>query len=255
VLEDGRRWGEAAHDFQWRDAQAILAPWGLLYHWCGRPRGGSKTTDVAAIGPAAMLTQAPCGRRMYALAADRDQGRLLLDAIAGFAARTPLLRDALKISSYRVAMPARDVVLEILAADAAGSWGLRPYLVIVDEICQWAETRRSRDLFEAVRTATIKTRGRLVIISTAGDPTHFAHEIREHARLDPLCLRAVAMATTSPAAPRHSAPPASRFAWGRRDRGDPYVLVRRASRPDGDSHDLRRRSEQRPPASRARRGG
>jgi phage terminase large subunit-like protein len=186
VLDDGRRWGEAAEPWQWDDVAAILAQAGCPYHYMTRPRGGSKTTDVAAISLAAMLTQAPPGARLFALAADRDQGRLLLEAIRGFVSRTPFLEGAIEISAYRVAAPDRDVVLEILAADAAGSWGLLPYFVVVDELAQWAETPRSLELFEAIRTATVKIGARLVIITTAGDPAHFANGVREHARADPL---------------------------------------------------------------------
>lgn len=54
---------------------------------------------------------------------------------------------------------------------APGAWGLRPYFVIVDEIVQWAETPRSLQLFKAVQTAAGKVNGRMVVLTTAGDPT------------------------------------------------------------------------------------
>src|SRR5438552_2882493 len=91
VLEDGRRWGEAAQAWQWNDAAAILdtGEQSPPYFYLTRPRGGSKTSDLAGMTIAVMLTQAPLGARLYALAADRDQGRLLIDSIHGFAQRTP----------------------------------------------------------------------------------------------------------------------------------------------------------------------
>ena len=46
---------------------------------------------------AAMLTQLPPGAAMYAAAADRDQGRLLADAMRGYAQRTPELAGALDV--------------------------------------------------------------------------------------------------------------------------------------------------------------
>jgi phage terminase large subunit-like protein len=186
VLEDGRRWGQAADTFQWKDAAAILDLAGVPYRYLTRPRGGSKTTDLAAIAVAVMFTQAPPGSRLYALAADADQGGLLLDSIRGFAARTPILAGALQITADRVTVPSRNVLLKVLPADAPGAWGLRPYFTIVDELAQWPETRRSLKLWEAVNTASLKQGGRLTVMTTAGDPTHFAYSVLEHAREDPL---------------------------------------------------------------------
>ncbi len=65
------------------------------------------------------------GARLYTLAADRDQG-LILSAMRGFVVRTPILEGALVFSGHRVSVPGRDIVLEVLAADAASSWGLIP---------------------------------------------------------------------------------------------------------------------------------
>ena len=51
---------------------------------------------------AVMLAQLPPGSRLYGIAADLDQGRLLVDTIDGLARRTPELRGALEINNYRV---------------------------------------------------------------------------------------------------------------------------------------------------------
>src|SRR5919106_2751583 len=85
VLEDGRRWGEAAYPWQWEDARAILDPDSPTpYHFLTRPRGASKTGDLAGICIAALLEQLDSADRSFAVAADRDQGRLLVDAVAGY---------------------------------------------------------------------------------------------------------------------------------------------------------------------------
>jgi hypothetical protein len=104
VREDGTRWGETAQAWQWDDAAAILDLHKPPNHFMTRPRGGSKTTDVGGISLAVIITQAPRGSRCYALAADRDQGRLLLDAIRGFATRTPSLQTGLEFTTNRVAI-------------------------------------------------------------------------------------------------------------------------------------------------------
>jgi phage terminase large subunit-like protein len=187
VMEDGRCWGEAARPFQWRDAVEMLDPASRTpYHYVTRPRAGAKTSDGAAALTAAMVTQAPPGARLYALAADRDQGALFLDSIRGYADRTSSLHGLLEISAYRVSVPGTGVRLEILSADAASSWGLRPYFLILDELAQWPETPSVKKLFEAVRSAAGKVNGRMAILTTAGDPTHFAYRLRDHAVQDPL---------------------------------------------------------------------
>ena len=190
VLPDGRRWGEAAHPFQWTDARAVLEPSSPTpYHFLTRARGAAKTGDLAAIAVAAMLEQASPGARLYAVAADQDQARLLLDSIRGYTARTPLLRDAdaLAIGAYRVAVPGADVVLEVLAADAPGAWGLRPWLVIVDELAIWPSTPTARQLWEAVTSAVAKLPdARMAVLTSAGDPAHWSARVLEHAKADPL---------------------------------------------------------------------
>jgi len=186
VLDTGRRWGQTARRWQWQDAAAILDEAGPRYHYLTRPRGASKTTDLAALLLTSMLVQMDEGARLYVLAADRDQGRLLLNAMRGFVLRTPHLRGTVEFSAYRVIEPGRDVVLEVLAADAASSWGLIPDFVVLDELAQWPETRRAEELYESIRTSLVKRRARFVVITTAGQPAHFAHAAREHARSDEL---------------------------------------------------------------------
>ena len=81
--------------------------------------------------------------------------------------------------------------LEILAADAPGAWGLRPAFLIVDEICQWADTPSAAKLWEAVTSAAAKTPGcRLAVLTTAGDPAHWSRKMLDHALADPLLARA-----------------------------------------------------------------
>jgi hypothetical protein len=82
VLEDGRRWGEAATPQQLADAMAVVNPGhGPLNHFLTRARGYSKTSDLAGMTIAVMMAQLPPGARCYGVASDRDQGRLLAPII------------------------------------------------------------------------------------------------------------------------------------------------------------------------------
>jgi hypothetical protein len=126
VLESGARWGDVAAPFQRADAEANLDPASPTpYSFQTRSRGGSKTDDLGGVSIAVMLAQGPPGARLYGVAADRDQARLLLDSISGFHHRTPELRGALEVGAYRVAAPRRDVVLEILAPTPRSRSGAR----------------------------------------------------------------------------------------------------------------------------------
>lgn len=182
VLEDGRRWGDAAVPHQVADARAVLDVDGPRRHWLGRSRGYSKTSDTAGMSAAVMLTQLAAGSTAYAAAADKDQARLLADKIRGYAVRTPELRGALTVQSYRVVAERTGVVLEILAADAASAYGLTPALLVVDELCQWPSTANAKEFYSALTSALPKVPdSRLVIMTTAGDPAHFSHKIYKQA--------------------------------------------------------------------------
>lgn len=183
VLADGRRWGDAAASWQLADAAAVLSLDGPPLHYLTRPRGASKTSDLAAICIAALLEQLPAGSRSYAVAADADQARLLLDALAGFVTRTAGLGGALKIEMRRVTAAASGATLEVLAADAASAYGLLPHLVVADELAQWPATAGARGVWEAVVSAVPKVPGaRLVVLTTAGDPAHWSAKVLAHAK-------------------------------------------------------------------------
>lgn len=181
IIEDGRRWIEAAEDFQLTDALAVLEG-SVPYHFLTRARGASKTTDLAAVALSDLISL-EAADRLYWVAADSDQGALALDAIAGFAARSGWIDSMVKVQGRRVLVPATGASLEILAADAAGAWGLRPRAVFADELAQWPDTPAPRRLWEALSSAVAKrSDSRLVVLTTAGDPAHFAARVLDHAK-------------------------------------------------------------------------
>jgi phage terminase large subunit-like protein len=185
VLESGHRWGEVATPWQWADARAILEPddGDPLLHFDTRPRGGSKTSDLAGMTAAALVEQVPAGGRCYAIASDRDQARLLVDSLAGFVSRTPGLPGAIAVDRYSAVTPAA-ARLEVIPADAASSYGLRGSLFVVDELTQWPSV--NREVWVSILSAVPKVPGaRLVVLASAGDPAHWSYQIRERARVSP----------------------------------------------------------------------
>lgn len=183
VLEDGRRWGEIAAPFQRDDAAAVFDIGGPRRHFLTRPRGGSKTTDMAGVALAALLTQLPARSRSLIYASDKEQAGLLLDALAGLVGRTPGLAGAVQLGSWLVTNKATGATVTVEPADAASAYGHRPALVITDELAQWPSTRGAKKLWEAAVSGLPKRRdSRLVAITSAGDPAHWSHKVLKEAR-------------------------------------------------------------------------
>jgi hypothetical protein len=182
-LESGSRWGEVAADFQKDDAEAIFAEGGPRSHYVTRPRGASKTSDIAGVALSWLATEAPMGARGSVVASSADQAAILIDAAAGFVARTPELRGAVTVENERLLAP-NGAWVRVLTADGSSAWGLRGQLfLIVDEFGQWPETRNAKRVWSAVLTSKQKTPGcRLIILTSAGEPSHFSYEVLTEAR-------------------------------------------------------------------------
>lgn len=188
VLDDGHRWGQVAHRFQWEDAEALLEPaeGGPRRHWWTRPRGASKTGDGAGCGLAVLAEQMPEASWSGVYAADRDQAGLVLESIDGFLRRTPELGSALSLQASQVVNQRTGARLTIESSDDASAFGKRPQFQFVDEFGIWKTTRGPRQLWKAVRSAVPKVKGsRLLVASMGGDPAHPAYKVLERARVRP----------------------------------------------------------------------
>ncbi len=181
-LESDQLWGDIATDWQLDDAAAIFDQDGPRWHYLTRPRGGSKTTDVAGVALAWLAAEAPAGARGYVLASDLDQAALLLDAAAGLVDRTPALRSVVKVEALKL-VAKNGASVEVLAADGASAFGLRPHFMILDEYAQWPQTRNMRRLWTALLSSMGKVPGsRLVILTSAGEPGHPSFRVLQEAR-------------------------------------------------------------------------
>ena len=185
VLEDGRTWAEAAEPDQVQDAYDVLdlnkkEP----YYLFTRARGRSKTSDLAGMVLAVMLSQSVPGAKLYGIAADKDQARLLIDAARGYQARDNSLdlKKHLRFGNYVIAIPKLSISYEVIAADAASAYGLKPSFLVVDELAQWKSTPGVQELWTAVTSAMVKVPdARMVVITSAGDPAHWSHVVRKNA--------------------------------------------------------------------------
>src|SRR5664280_1783208 len=182
-LESGERWGDIAADFQIEDVDAIFDDLGVLWHFLTRPRGGSKSLDLAAVLLAWLICEAAPGARGYIVASDRDQGAFaVLDAVDGLVRRTPELQGRVDVQTDKV-VAGNGATVEVLSADGASSWGLRPDFIVVDEYAQWPTTRNARNVWTALISATGKMPGcRLVVLTSAGEPSHPSYKTLKTAR-------------------------------------------------------------------------
>jgi hypothetical protein len=185
VLESGTRWGESAAPFQIENAAAILAREAPLQHWIEMPRGARKTTDVAGIVLAALYAQAPRSARVYVGASDEDQARELVDAAEGLIERTPELAGQFRVTGLEITCLKTGASMRALAADAS-AMGKRAWMIILDEVGNWPETRKARKFWSTLISGNRKiAECRTVVITNAGDPAHWAWKRRETARTSP----------------------------------------------------------------------
>jgi hypothetical protein len=175
-LEDDRCWGEAAEDFQKEDALAVFSDKPPYRHFFTRPRGASKTTDVAGYALAWLTQDARPLANGHVVAANTKQAGILIEAAAGFVARTPELDGAVIVEAQRILAP-NGAWVEVLAQSDSGAWGLRDaHLLILDEFAQWPSTTGARRVWTAIRTAAPKVEGcKVIILTSAGEPAHWSY--------------------------------------------------------------------------------
>jgi len=181
------RWWDTATEVQHADATALLSLDGPRRHWLGRAKGYSKTRDVAGISVVVLLTQMASGEKGYVAASDADQAGLLRQSVAAFRANTPGLEADILVESRRIIAPRYGSELVILPADSAGSHGLRPKWLVVDELANWPDVEKHREFFDNLWAGLPKVAdSRGVVITTAGAPGHFSRKIFDAARTDEL---------------------------------------------------------------------
>lgn len=183
VMDPWQREDFEALDPAWERIVNRDAPGGIRRAYFERARGHSKTTDLAVMTSWPLFASP---RKITGVhgAADKDQARLLRDAIDTLVRLNPWLGQSLEVQAYRVRNIHTDSSLEIMSADAASSWGQNPDFVTVDELSVWPK----RDLWDSLFSAADKRRHCvMVIISNAGFGMgrSWQWDQREKCRLDP----------------------------------------------------------------------
>jgi hypothetical protein len=183
VLENGRPYGEVIQDWQdafFRAIFALKAP-GVPRHrlvYREARRGEAKTEDCAAAALADLLT-GPDRHRSFAVAKATFQAELLLDSIAGFQSRSPILHE-IEIQKMLVTNTATGAQLRVLSSDDKVSFGIRPRKVFFDELSLQDDDRQWLSLWTAIGK---RADAQMIAVSMAGwDFTSLAWRTRELAR-------------------------------------------------------------------------
>jgi hypothetical protein len=192
VLPTGQPYGKSWAAFQERFFAAIFATvtdkkrgksvtrprFRLLYD--ERRRGESKTEDLAAAALADLLT-GPDWHRSYVVAADSEQAALVIDAIRGFQARSPILADV-QVMRTTVLNPITNSELRVMSADDRTIYGIKPRRVFFDELSLQLDDRLWRATWSAIGK---NPASQMVCCSMAGnDFASIGWKVRELARTD-----------------------------------------------------------------------
>jgi len=151
-----------------------------------RSRGHSKTTDLAVM-VSWVLAFSTRSLKGYAFAADKDQAKLLKDAIETLIRLNPWLGRILEVQRDKVANiakghPGEGSRLEIFTSDVGSSYGILPDFIICDELCHW---EGDGSLWHSILSSAAKRKNCfLAIISNAGFTESWQWHVREAARED-----------------------------------------------------------------------
>lgn len=126
------------------------------------PKGNGKSPLGSGLGLYLTLCDEEAAAEVYAIAGDKDQGRVVHDSAkimveesADLAEMCEVLKDSIYCAKTRS-------FYKVLSADAPGKHGKRPHGIIFDEL----HNQPNRDLYEALRKSMLKRRQPLLFMLT-----------------------------------------------------------------------------------------
>lgn len=132
----------------------------------GISRGNGKSTLLSALCLYSLIVEGTeeAGAEIYALAASRDQARIIFNESKKMLEESPLA-DYCKIYRDSIYVPDTGAVFQVLSSDAPKLHGKNPWFFVADELHAF----ENDEIWHAMSTAQIKRKGSLgVAISTAG---------------------------------------------------------------------------------------
>lgn len=145
-----------------------------------RARGHSKTADMAT-SATWLLWASRSDLIGFAFAEDRDQAKLLRDAMNRIAVENPWLYDTLDYQKKSVVNKKTGASLEIMSSDQASSWGITPDFTICDEFTHWTK----KGYWESIFSSAGKKAKMLAILCNAGTGYGFQWTVKQWAKKRP----------------------------------------------------------------------
>ncbi len=134
-------------------------------------RGNAKSYLLSAIGLYILVGEGVRGAEVFSVAMKREQAKIIFDTAVQMAHVSPALNI---LSAYTNNLHSTELACKMqpLSSDAKSLDGLRPSLILADEIHAWVRNR-SRDVWAKCKTALGKKPGSLMISgTTAGSDRH-----------------------------------------------------------------------------------
>jgi len=137
--------------------------------YIGLAKKNNKSTWGAALALYFLVVEsalsADKGMQVYAIAASKDQAKIVFGAAKRMVEESPLLRDVLDVFRDSIVCKATGARFEVLSSDAPKTHGKNPSIVICDEL----HAHESGELYDAMLTAMVARREPLMItITNAG---------------------------------------------------------------------------------------
>ncbi len=142
-------------------------------------KGAGKSPLAAALGLYGLCGDREPGAEVYAVATHTKQASIVFDAAKQMATNSPKLSRALTVHKYGIAHVKSTSKFEVLSGQDSGKHGIRPTLVLADELHEW----NGRELWDSLESASIKRDNFLMLaITNAGwDRESICFELHEAA--------------------------------------------------------------------------
>ncbi|HWB13409.1 MAG TPA: terminase large subunit [Pirellulales bacterium] len=179
-LDPWQRQDFEALDHAWRRVAGHSVDGGCQRAWLERPRGHSKTGDMAVMVTWVLLASR---RKLTGVCAagDEEQAGFLRQAIEKLCGLNRWLGDVLDVQKAAIVNRRTGSELKVITSDAPTSYGLTPDFVVADEVTHW----KKRDLWDSLFSAAAKRRNcLLLVICNAGFGDSWQWELRESIRAD-----------------------------------------------------------------------
>lgn len=156
------------NDLLARDSETARRLYTTAY--IGLPKKNNKSTFGAALALYFLVVESALSRdggmQIYAIAASRDQAKIVFGHAKAMVEASPLLGDYLEVFSGSIVNKHTGARFEVLSADAPKTHGKNPSIVICDEL----HAHESGELYDAMLTAMIaRDEPLFVTLTNAGE--------------------------------------------------------------------------------------